>query len=108
MRTLSERQARALSRLGLRVPDRTKLPSIPRLPTAAIAALEELWPVRLIAPGEDVDAYREHCGAARLVQLLKSYSKEPSDPDWLDEEDLDAEAIGRAIAAANGTTYRGD
>lgn len=84
---------------------------IPHLDKYQIKMLQDLYPVRLLEPGEAVDAYRHYCGAAALVQLLADFSDRADitdDPQEVDEV-LDAEAVGRAIAMAhNGTTYEED
>lgn len=92
----------AARRLGVQLAPGQKLTPLPRLSEGQIAALEAAYPVRLLKVGESVEAYRHYCGAADLVQQLKSIAGPiegtlaEDDEEWLDEE-----AVGRAIAAHN-------
>ena len=96
----------AAKRLGVKLGEGQRPVPLPRLTTGQIAALENAYPVRLLRVGESVEAYRHYCGAADLVQQLKELASpvEGTVAD-ADEEHLDEEAVGRAIAQANGTSY---
>ena len=91
----------AAARLGIRVADGQKDFVLPVLSAAQLERLEQCFPMRLLEPGESVDAYRHYCGAAQLVQELKLLAKGDAD----EEDDLDLDEVGEAIAKANGTTY---
>lgn len=100
-----DRVEAAARRLGIRIKDSTeKANDLPRLSSAQVRRLMQIYPVRLLEPGENVDAYRHYCGAANLVQQLAQVCTS-EDPSESEEEILTAEAVGRAIAARNGTEY---
>jgi hypothetical protein len=100
--SLDERIIAARRRLGIGMAQGQKPLSLPRLSPGQIDALEKVYPVRLLKAGESVDSYRHYCGAADLVQQLKEVSQ-PIEGDMGDDEELDIEAVGLAIAQANGT-----
>jgi hypothetical protein len=103
---IQDRVEAAARRLGVRIKDNTQKVALPSLSVAQVRRLLDLYPVRLLEPGESVDAYRHYCGAAALVQLLAASCKSEEGVSLeLEDEELTAEAVGRAIAARNGTEY---
>lgn len=93
-------------RLGIRIKDSTKKVPLPRLSVGQVRRLQALFPVRLLEPGEDVDAYRHYCGAAMLVAELAAVC-EPPEGAILDDDDeeLTEEAVQAHLNKQNGTAY---